>query len=391
MNDGLPQEMCSSCVATVNKITTFQKICDAANKTLLDLIDTKASQIKNEPECTSTCYRDNVIGIDISDSSCDDDSREGGCGSPLSSAQKCLSQDTLQGVSQQSGDGHSQPAKTGYSCPDVGSSHSNSPQLNVPSEPPDKTVRNSDINNSYKEYETTVEDLLQRRTHIEFENLKFTPKIKKEVIISKKEKQIKRQVKRIEATKKEQLNSYECEFCHKKYTSKHSYESHLKIHTGTKLICQHCGKQFLTSRRLLFHCKSRHGYEKTDKCPHCEWTGVSADALKAHIRLHTGEKPYVCEVCSAAFARGSSYRQHRATHLPEKTVPCDLCPAMFKSYTLMRIHRTRHRPRSSRHRCRRCDASFSSRWHCVRHVRRIHGVEDVDACVEKIKINNIES
>ncbi|XP_041968366.1 zinc finger protein 510-like [Aricia agestis] len=164
----------------------------------------------------------------------------------------------------------------------------------------------------------------------------------------------------------------ECKYCHKTLTSKLSLRNHYKIHTGFDIVCEHCGKKFITRRLLLMHCRAKHGYEKTDKCSYCEYRASNAEQVKIHERLHTGEKPFVCAECKAGFHRRSSYLQHVAIHLPEKTVQCEQCPARFKSVTLMRIHLSRHRAPRYSYACALCGGTFARRRNVARHLARAH-------------------
>ncbi|KAK9513382.1 hypothetical protein VZT92_026919 [Zoarces viviparus] len=131
---------------------------------------------------------------------------------------------------------------------------------------------------------------------------------------------------------------------------------------GASFKCVKCTDRFGTEQDLFVHIKEKHEellrevnryvLEDTEQinrereenqgsvCKYCGKVCKSSNSMAflAHIRTHTGSKPFMCKICNFATAQLGDARNHVKRHLGMREYKCDICGWAF----VMKKHLSTH-------------------------------------------------
>lgn len=170
-------------------------------------------------------------------------------------------------------------------------------------------------------------------------------------------------------TNKKPMKQHQCDTCGKVFRTKPGLVHHIRIHTGERpYVCHLCDKRFINGGHLHTHMRTHTG-EKNHICAACSKAFATAQQLTKHtIAIHTSERPYACTYCSKRFASSSNLNTHTKIHTGEKNYHCDQCGKTFSTKGQLHQHMLVHTGEKA-FLCEYCNKRFSQKAHLIRHLK----------------------
>jgi len=179
------------------------------------------------------------------------------------------------------------------------------------------------------------------------------------------------------ATEEEKI--FACNYCDSKFASNQLRNKHQNLMHNKRFACDQCNKVFSEKTRLIIHMRIHSG-EKPFVCESCGFSCSQRDNLRLHKEfkhpsLGRQEKKFTCDICSASFLTKSNLSRHRMSHSDLKCFVCETCGKAFKDPGALKQHTYSHG--APDYECGVCGQKFTSPLYLNRHIVRLHPTDGV--------------
>ncbi|CAN7985871.1 unnamed protein product, partial [Ixodes pacificus] len=191
--------------------------------------------------------------------------------------------------------------------------------------------------------------------------------------------------------------TYACDLCPMVTNSRHSLRQHVNtIHQRTTVAteCEHCKKRFASKAQLQRHTAVMHMGDgaclaegtnpfpslKVFRCKECPHVTFSPYRSKAHAVTHTGVMPFQCSQCDKSFVFRDVLNRHvLLKHNDGKEKRCPHCKRRFVSDSRYKVHVRLHE-RNGGFVCKECGQLFESKGFLDYHAQRHSTNEEPSTC-----------
>uniref|UniRef100_A0A8C3SHT0 C2H2-type domain-containing protein n=1 Tax=Chelydra serpentina TaxID=8475 RepID=A0A8C3SHT0_CHESE len=151
------------------------------------------------------------------------------------------------------------------------------------------------------------------------------------------------------------------------------------------LICTECGESFGHHEALIAHQRGHAGQRAGPfPCPQCQkgFKHRRGD-LHAHLRTHTGERPFACPECGLRFPSRRNLACHQRQHPDLGPHRCQQCGRSFRHKRNLVRHQRGHAGTQPYH-CPQCGDGFCYKQSLVAHQREHHSAPERQALVANL-------
>ncbi|XP_073973691.1 uncharacterized protein [Rhodnius prolixus] len=116
---------------------------------------------------------------------------------------------------------------------------------------------------------------------------------------------------------------------HQKQKHQHHQQNEMLHHHGT-----------LDTGSLSSKSRRCRGGDKLFKCSQCNKSYSFSSALSRHKAVHNKElRPHICKICNKGFTHPDKLLRHQKTHTMDVFINCEVCNKPFKSYPAYQKHK----------------------------------------------------
>ena len=163
---------------------------------------------------------------------------------------------------------------------------------------------------------------------------------------------------------KQNLESFKCDLCERKFAYKKDMQLHIDtVHGGKKdYTCDVCGMNFTQNPARNLHKRLVHKkVEKKHKCDFCAKTYFYKNELTNHIFVHHDGKRFQCDECDVSFGSRRGLQLHRKTvHLKISNYKCRFCGKLCTQKSNLKTHIKAVHLKERNHKCDKCNKTYKT-------------------------------